>query len=339
MEQQTISIAKAGIRATLNARTSILAAANPIHGRYDKKISLKHNIAMTPPIMSRFDLFFVILDESHEQTDLCIAQHIINFHRFKEAGIEPEFSTQQLQAYLTYARGLKPRLTEEAREYLVVQYRNLRQADATGISRSSYRITVRQLESMVRLSEALAKVHGEPEVLVRHVTEAAHLLKTSIVHVEQDAIPLEDIEQENVMQPSEVGMIDDVPADSMEVDANRKQTLTLAAEDYHKIVQSVLLQLKRQERETGASGMTKSQIINWYMEALEEANEIETEEQLHQQRKLIKSVLSRMVKKENILLELRDETRLEDVEESLDTNIADERVLVISPSYYMESDE
>jgi DNA replication licensing factor MCM6 len=110
MEQQTITITKAGIQATLNARASILAAANPIHGRYDKKLSLKQNIAMTPPIMSRFDLFFVILDECHEQTDFAIAQHIINFHRFNEEGVEPEYSTEQLKQYLTFARGLKPKV-------------------------------------------------------------------------------------------------------------------------------------------------------------------------------------------------------------------------------------
>lgn len=66
MEQQTISITKAGIRATLNARTSILAAANPVGGRYDKSRSLRQNVSMTAPIMSRFDLFFVLVDECNE---------------------------------------------------------------------------------------------------------------------------------------------------------------------------------------------------------------------------------------------------------------------------------
>lgn len=85
MEQQTISIAKAGIQATLNARCSILAAANPIFGRYDKTKSLKYNLDMSAPIMSRFDLFFVVLDECNETTDYSIAQHIVNLHRNKEA--------------------------------------------------------------------------------------------------------------------------------------------------------------------------------------------------------------------------------------------------------------
>lgn len=65
---------------------------------------------MSPPIMSRFDLFFVILDECHEQTDFFIAQHIINFHRFKDSGVKPEYSTEELKRYLTFARGLKPQV-------------------------------------------------------------------------------------------------------------------------------------------------------------------------------------------------------------------------------------
>ena len=84
MEQQTISITKAGIRATLNARCSVLAAANPVYGRYDKSKSLKFNVNMTAPIMSRFDLFFVVLDDCDEFKDYSIAQHIVNLHRMKE---------------------------------------------------------------------------------------------------------------------------------------------------------------------------------------------------------------------------------------------------------------
>ena len=80
MEQQTISIAKAGIQATLNARTSVLAAANPIRGRYDRTKTLKQNVDISAPIMSRFDLFFVVLDEQDEAVDFAIADHIIRVH-------------------------------------------------------------------------------------------------------------------------------------------------------------------------------------------------------------------------------------------------------------------
>ena len=111
MEQQTISIAKAGIHATLNARTSILAAANPVGGRYDRKKSLRANLQMSAPIMSRFDLFFVVLDECDPKTDLNIAKHIVNVHRFQDEALNPEFSTETLQRYIRYARTFNPKVS------------------------------------------------------------------------------------------------------------------------------------------------------------------------------------------------------------------------------------
>ena len=81
MEQQTISIAKAGVHATLNARTSVLAAANPAFGRYDKSKNLKHNLNISPPIMSRFDLFFVVCDESNDSADSKLCDFLIGMHR------------------------------------------------------------------------------------------------------------------------------------------------------------------------------------------------------------------------------------------------------------------
>ena len=111
MEQQTISIAKAGIHATLNARTSILAAANPIGGRYDRKKTLRANVAMmSAPIMSRCVLLFVVLDECDPKTDLSIAKHIVNVHRFQDEAINPEFSTEALQRYIRYARTFNPKV-------------------------------------------------------------------------------------------------------------------------------------------------------------------------------------------------------------------------------------
>lgn len=190
MEQQTISIAKAGIHATLNARTSILAAANPVGGRYDRKKSLRANLMMSAPIMSRFDLFFVVLDECDPQTDLNIAKHIVNVHRFQNEAINPEFSTETLQRYIRYARTFNPKvstlayypwvvlikmmfqMTPEAADVLVEKYRMLRADDATGAGRNSYRITVRQLESMIRLSEAIARANCTSEVRLQPAQES-----------------------------------------------------------------------------------------------------------------------------------------------------------------------
>ena len=114
MEQQTISIAKAGIHATLNARASILAAANPVFGRYDKSKSLKFNLNMSAPIMSRFDLFFVVVDRSDENIDLRIAEHIVKLHREMDQAIKPPFEANQLRQYIRFAKTFKPRLTAEA---------------------------------------------------------------------------------------------------------------------------------------------------------------------------------------------------------------------------------
>jgi DNA replication licensing factor MCM6 len=94
MEQQTISIAKAGIHATLNARTSILAAANPTFGRYDRAKPLRYNVDISPPIMSRFDLFFVIFDEKNDAEDMMIARHIVNMHRLKDDNSNRKFSKE-----------------------------------------------------------------------------------------------------------------------------------------------------------------------------------------------------------------------------------------------------
>ena len=97
MEQQTISITKAGIQATLNARASILAAANPIMGRYDKNKTLRHNLNLSPPLMSRFDLFYVVCDDCDEQTDQAIARHILFTHQYRAKEIEAHFPVQVIQ--------------------------------------------------------------------------------------------------------------------------------------------------------------------------------------------------------------------------------------------------
>jgi DNA replication licensing factor MCM6 len=91
MEQQTISITKAGIQATLNARTSILAAANPVYGRYDRTKTLKANVAVSAAIMSRFDLFFVILDECNPVIDEAIARHIVGTYYWIQKWLKLSF--------------------------------------------------------------------------------------------------------------------------------------------------------------------------------------------------------------------------------------------------------
>ncbi|AQK84795.1 DNA replication licensing factor MCM6 [Zea mays] len=161
MEQQTISITKAGIQATLNARTSILAAANPTGGRYDKSKPLKYNVALPPAILSRFDLVYIMIDEPDENTDYHIAHHIVRVHQKREEALAPAFSTAQLKRYISFAKSLKPQLSSEAKKVLVESYVTLRRGDSTPGTRVAYRMTVRQLEALIRLSEAIARSHLE----------------------------------------------------------------------------------------------------------------------------------------------------------------------------------
>ncbi|KAJ3062911.1 MCM DNA helicase complex subunit mcm6 [Podochytrium sp. JEL0797] len=330
MEQQTISIAKAGIQATLNARTSILAAANPVHGRYDKRLSLKQNIMMSPPIMSRFDLFFVILDECDQATDRNIARHIVNFHQRQELGLTPAYSTAQLQNYLKYTRALKPKLSKDAVEFLVNEYRNIRQSDATGTNKSSYRITVRQFESMIRLSEALAKLHCSPTVDTAHVREAAGLLKKSIVKIEGEDIEVGEDEMVPVpaagSQDVEMDMASasaaasgegmDVEQDAV-VAAAPVAKVKLSTEEYARITGWIMLKVKHvgdaggEEAEgdmaggiVGGEGLRRSAIVADWLESKEDV--LESEEEYEAERKKVNGVLSRLIKKEGMLLEIQD---------------------------------
>ena len=193
MEQQTISISKAGIQATLNARASVLAAANPVYGRYDTSKALKSNVNISAPIMSRFDLFFICVDECNDVNDMNIAKQITRLHMNGSSAINPAFTLDQLKRYIKYARTFRPEIKKgsETERTLVENYRKLRENDAAAAGRSSYRITVRQLESMIRLSEALAKLHCEKEIKPQFVQEAFRLLRMSIIHVDSEDIAFE----------------------------------------------------------------------------------------------------------------------------------------------------
>jgi hypothetical protein len=271
MEQQTISIAKAGIQATLNARASILAAANPMGGRYDKSRPLRSNINLPPAILSRFDLLHVMLDETTEAQDVRIAEHILNVHRHGQQAFEAvPYKVEDMQRYIKYARAIKPEMTPQVgathallhsctpallpslplqagdvccwcttmysesaggalllhlvccsaavlqcaqhrsapaactctsapvharkvtlprmalpahlptpcscsplqtQRCLVAAYKELRGEDAAPGTASAYRITVRQLEALVRLSEAMARVFCSPTIRPSDVEE------------------------------------------------------------------------------------------------------------------------------------------------------------------------
>lgn len=306
MEQQTISIAKAGIQATLNARTSILAAANPVGGRYNRKTTLRSNVNMSAPIMSRFDLFFVVLDECNEAVDTHLARHIVNIHRNRDAAITPEFTTEQLQRYIKFARTFRPIFTEEAKVLLVEKYKQLRADDAQGgVGRNSYRITVRQLESLIRLSEAIAKANCVEDVTEAFVNEAFGLLRQSIIHVEKDDVEVDDDEEEDVAMEGDAEMQIDADeetprdptatpaASSMRASQPPRERTKITYDRYMQILNLLVRRVNEDELTTG-QGVEEEELVMWYLEQREE--EMDDEQELDDEKVLVKKVIKRMVK-------------------------------------------
>ncbi|KZV85152.1 MCM-domain-containing protein [Exidia glandulosa HHB12029] len=188
MEQQTVSIAKAGIITTLNARTSILAAANPVGSKYNPDLPITRNIDLPPTLISRFDLLYLIVDKVDESADRRLAQHLVGMYLEDApetgAGADTEvLPSEVLSAYITYARAhIHPTITEEAGNELVQSYVALRNMGGADPRAREGRITAttRQLESMIRLSEAHARMRLSDVVEVADVREAGRLLREAI---------------------------------------------------------------------------------------------------------------------------------------------------------------
>ncbi|EUC55895.1 DNA replication licensing factor mcm5 [Rhizoctonia solani AG-3 Rhs1AP] len=187
MEQQTISIAKAGITTVLNSRTSVLAAANPVFGRYDEGRSPGENIDFQTTILSRFDMIFIVRDEHNEARDKAIAKHVMNIHMDRaedETDVEGEIDLDTMRRYVAFCKQTcAPRLSPESAELLSSHFVGLRkeiqQVERDNNERSSIPITIRQLEAITRISESLAKITLSPVVLPNHVEEAIRLFKSS----------------------------------------------------------------------------------------------------------------------------------------------------------------
>ena len=185
MEQQSISVAKAGITATLQSRCSVLGAANPKSGRFDEFSPIAEQINFPPALLSRFDVIFVLQDKPAIERDGMLARHILNVHRgggmlaqlrhddgvhtYDEVDailrkVEPPVGVEFLRKYVAYAkRTCHPILSEDAREKLASYYVDLRRSGA-GEDGKAIPITARQLEALVRLSEASARIRLSPEV-------------------------------------------------------------------------------------------------------------------------------------------------------------------------------
>eukprot|EP00927_Polykrikos_kofoidii_P071582 TRINITY_DN6783_c0_g1_i1.p1 TRINITY_DN6783_c0_g1~~TRINITY_DN6783_c0_g1_i1.p1 ORF type:complete len:841 (+),score=146.80 TRINITY_DN6783_c0_g1_i1:59-2581(+) len=323
MEQQTITLAKAGIKATLNARASILAAVLPKDTYYNPTRPIHKNVEMSPPIMSRFDLMFVIQDIHDVTTDHRVANHILSLHRLKEDETAPQLTMLDLQRYIRLARTFKPKITQEARERLVKCYLKLRE-DRTYV-RGAAGVTVRQLESLIRLSEGIARVNLEETVTLAHVAEAFDLQFNSLRRVERENIDLGDEVGGDGGDGGGGGGDGDAPAEGggEGVEANaaqRPRRMRITWEQYQRIGM-MLAQHLHQKEETGEE-VTEEDLIAWYMEQVEE--EIESEAQLLEQQHKVQLIINRMIDKDRVIVPLR---------QSEDPLHPEGRVLVKHPNY------
>jgi len=182
MEQQTVSVAKAGIISTLNARTSVLAAANPVESRYNRGKNIMDNINLPPSLVSRFDLLYLILDDVDEGKDRQLAKHLVSLHF--ESVPEPPRSripARKLRDLVAHARQTcHPSISDEASKAIVDAYVDMRcRGQAMGNKRTTISATPRQLESLVRIAEALARMRLSTSVEARDVEEAVRLMKSA----------------------------------------------------------------------------------------------------------------------------------------------------------------
>lgn len=182
MEQQIVPIAKGGIVATLNARCSILAAANPTLGRYNPYQTIAQNITLPVTILSRFDLIFILRDTPDSQLDGEIAGHILGLHRDLTSSAAP-LDLQLMRKFISYSKQIKPRLTDPVIERFQEFYVKMRNASVEGGEASAVAITARQLESLVRLSEARARAHLRSEVTIEDAEGVINLMQKSLEQV------------------------------------------------------------------------------------------------------------------------------------------------------------
>ena len=183
MEQQMISISKVGVSIRLEAKCSILAAANPKYGRYDPEVPIGDNIDIPPALLSRFDLMFLVRDTVDSNRDVAKAQHILKVFRGGEL-VKPLLDERELTAFLNYVRELKPKLNQDMEMKIIRFYEKIRSASKN--DGDTLPIGTRQLEAIVRLSQAHAKLYFRDVVCEDDVDCVFELLKDTYKSFEMD---------------------------------------------------------------------------------------------------------------------------------------------------------
>ncbi|MEM5854956.1 MAG: minichromosome maintenance protein MCM [Candidatus Aenigmatarchaeota archaeon] len=179
MEQQSISIAKASIVATLPAQTAILAGGNPKLGRFDPYLPIKEQIDIPETLLSRFDLKFAIRDVPNPELDAKVAEHILKSRHYGEEEVKPVIEPEILKKYIAYVRkNCHPKLSREAGEEIKNFFVSLR--EKASFEEAPIPITLRQYEALIRLAEASAKVQLRDVVSREDALRAINLMKVSL---------------------------------------------------------------------------------------------------------------------------------------------------------------
>ncbi|KAI4340099.1 hypothetical protein MLD38_024968 [Melastoma candidum] len=244
---------------------------------------LKYNVALPPAILSRFDLVYVMIDDPDDNTDYHIAHHIVKIHQRREEATTPPFSTTQLKRFIAYAKTLKPKMSLEARKLLVDSYVVLRKGDTNPGSKVAYRMTVRQLEALIRLSEAIARSHLDYKITP--CSCRCEVLKTSIISVDSSEIDLSDFQEE---QQGDCDVQDDPPPgvsqpNTNDADGEARSTgwprkkLAITDEYFQKVTQALIMRLRQHEEAVAQEGselvgLTQKDLIEWYVGQQNENN-------------------------------------------------------------------
>jgi len=165
-------VAKGGIVATLNARTSILSAANPMYGKYDPYKNITENVNLPIPLLTRFDLIFIVRDVPEKEKDNLIASHILEIHKDIERAAKPAIEIDLYSKYLAYAKNREPSLTQDAIDIIRNYYMEMRRTESEGM----ITVTPRQLEGLVRLATARARLLLKDRVDVDDANRAIYLV-------------------------------------------------------------------------------------------------------------------------------------------------------------------
>ncbi len=285
-------------------------------------------------------MFFVVLDECDELADYNVAKHILDVHRCIDEAVQPPFTKEQLQRYIRFARTINPLITPESHRVMVECYRGLRQGDSLGRGRTAYRITVRQLESLVRLSEALARLHLDDEVKPVYVREACRLLRKSIIHVETEDVTFDDeflqeemvgstmeeeeepqneyhegeynpqVDEEKQVEAEEGYSNDDnEPLEEAPTDRRKKgkakkvKKTKITFEEYERIASALAIHLRSKEEENPEKPvyLTWNEAVEWYLNQCQ-AEIGDSLEELHRMKKLTHLVVKRLIEKDRVLV-------------------------------------